>query len=76
MLPPFLYQTNTRIYSFCVTNENILAIIKSLDSSKSRGYHHISIKMIKICSESVTIPLKIIFEELLNKRIFPEIEKS
>ena len=27
----------------------------------------------KICSESVTIPLKIIFEQLLKKGIFPEI---
>ena len=34
-----------------------------MDSSKSHGYDNISIKMIKICSESVTIPSKIIFEE-------------
>ena len=32
--------------------------------------------MIKICSESVTIPLKIIFEESLQKGIFPEIWKK
>ena len=32
--------------------------------------------MIKICSESVTIPLKIIFEESLKKKIFPEIWKK
>ena len=32
--------------------------------------------MIKICSESVTIPLKIIFEESLKKGIFPEIWKK
>ena len=76
VLPPFLYQINTRIYSFCVTNEDILSIIKLLDSSKSPGYHNISIKMIKICSESVTIPLKIIFEESLKKGIFPEIWKK
>ena len=41
VLPPFLYQINTRIYSFCVTNEDILSIIKLLDSSKSLGYHKI-----------------------------------
>ena len=37
---------------------------------------NISIKMIKICSESVTIPLKIIFGESLKKGIFPEIWKK
>ena len=36
----------------------------------------ISIKMIKICCESVTIPLKIMFEEWLKKGIFPEIWKK
>ena len=39
-----------------------------------------SIKMIKICSESVICsvmsPLKIIFEESLTKGIFPEIWKK
>ena len=32
--------------------------------------------MINICSESVTIPLKIILEESLKKGIFPEIWKK
>ena len=60
VLPHLSYKTNTRLNSFCVTNKDILSIIKSLDLSKSHGYGNISIKMIKICSESVTIPLKII----------------
>ena len=76
MLPPLLYKTNTRINSFRFTNKDILSIIKSLDSRKSHGCDNISIEMIKICSESVTIPLKIIFEESLKKGIFPEIWKK
>ena len=32
VLPPLLYKTNTGINSFCVTNKDILLIIKSLDS--------------------------------------------
>ena len=50
--------------------------MKSLDSSKSHGYDNISMKVIKICSQSVTIPLKVIFEESLKKGIFPEIWKK
>ena len=52
------------------------SIIKSFHSNKSHGYGNISIKMIKICSESCTIPLKFIFEESLKKGIFPEIWKK
>ena len=67
VLPPFLYQTNTRI-SYCrVTNRDKLSITKSLGSSKSHGYNSISIKMITICSESVTVHSNIIFEESLKK---------
>ena len=72
-LPTFIYKTNTRIHCFYVTNKNILSII---NSSKADGYNNISIKMIKICKESVTIPLKIIFEESLKKGIFPDIWKK
>ena len=67
VLPLLLYKTSTRINSFRVTRKDIISIIKSLDSRKSHGYDDISMKMIKICGESVTIPLKIIFEESLKK---------
>ena len=49
--------------------------MKPLDSSKSHVYDNISIRMIKICSELVIIPLKIIFKESLKKGIFAEIWK-
>ena len=49
--------------------------MKPLDSTKSHGYGNISIRMIKICSELVIIPLKIIFKESLKKGIFAEIWK-
>ena len=76
VLPPLLYKTNTRINSFRVTNKDMLSIIKSLDSSKSNGCDDISIKVIKICSESVTIPLKILFEESLKKNYFQKYGKK
>ena len=50
-------------------------MIKSLDLSKSHGYDNISINMIKICSDSVSIPFKIIFEESLKKDYFQKHEK-
>ena len=70
-LPPFTYKTNTRINCFHVANKDVLLIINSLDSSKAHRYDNISIKMIKLCNDSITIPLIIIFEESLKKGIFP-----
>ena len=35
------------------------------DPNKAHGCDNVSIKMIKICSQSLTLPLKIIFEDSL-----------
>ena len=51
-------------------------MIKTLDSSKAHGWGNISIKMIKICGESITVPLKIIFEQSLKENKFPEVWKK
>ena len=72
-LPPFSYKTSTRMSSFKVTEIDILSIINSLDTTKAHGYDNLSIRMIKMCGESIILPLKIIFQESLKKRKFPEI---
>ena len=59
--------------SFKVTESDILSIIKSLDSTKAHGYGNLSIRMIKMRSESITLSLKIIFQESLKRGKFPEI---
>ena len=61
VLPPFSCKTNTRMDSFKVTENDILLIIKSLDSTKAHRCGNLSIRMIKMCSELITLPLSIIF---------------
>ena len=51
-------------------------IIKTLDPNKAHGCDNISIKMIKICIQSLILPLKIIFDHSLKKGKFPEIWKK
>ena len=63
VLPPYSYKTNTRINPFKVTESDILSIIKSLDSTRAHGYDNLSIRMIKMYSESITLSLKIVFQE-------------
>ena len=72
----FSYRTNARITSFDITDEDISLIIKNLDPAKAHDCDNISIKMIKICSESLTVPLKIIFEQSLKEGRFPAIWKK
>ena len=52
------------------SNNNILKIIRSLDPNKARGHDMISITMVKICDDSISKPLKLIFEpHLLSGKI-------
>ena len=76
VLPPLTYRTNKKLNSLRISEQDILLIIKALDSSKAHGYGNLSIKMIKFCEESITIPLKIIFEESLKCGVFPETWKK
>ena len=74
-LPSFSYRTGSRIKSFQVTENDILAIIKTLDPNKAHGCDNISIKMIKICSQSLILPLKLFSNILLKKVNFQKYGK-
>ena len=75
-LSSFSYRTKTKIKSFNITEKNILSIIKSLDPTKAHGCDNLSIKMIQICKEGITLPLKLIFDQSQKERKFPEIWKA
>ena len=66
--------TNTRTNSFKATESDIInnKIVK-IDSIKAHRYDNSSIRMIKMCSESITLSLKAIFQKSLKKGKFPEI---
>ena len=58
----FSYRTGSKIKSFYVSEKDTLAIIKPLDPNRAHGCDNISINMINICSRSLILPLKTIFE--------------
>ena len=74
-LPYFSHRTNSRMNSYHATENDILLILKSLDSTKAHECDNFSFGMIKSCNESITIPLKIIFDEPLKNGVFSEILK-
>ena len=72
VLPPFECKVNSKIDNVIFTEHDILSIIRSLNSNKAHGWDDISIRMVKMCDESIAYPLKIIFETALKSGIYPD----
>ena len=55
---------------------DILKTIKSLNVNEAQGHNDISIRMIKLCSQSIVKPLSVIFKNCIDNGIFPDIWKK
>ena len=64
-------RTDSSLSSCRFTKDDILRIISNLDPNKAHGYDEISIRMLKICGDSICRPLNIIFKTCLRTGIFP-----
>ena len=72
ILSPFEYKVNIKIEDVSFSELGILSIIRSLNSNKAHGWDGISIRMIKICDETISLPLKIIFDTAFKSGSFPD----
>ena len=70
-LPTFEYITDARLSNFDISRAEISDILSSLDENKSHGPDKLSVKMIKLCGNELSLPLKIIFDNILLTGIFP-----
>ena len=57
-----IFLTQSRSSSLDFNEEEILKIIRALNTYKAHGYDDISISIIKICDKSLTKPLIILFK--------------
>ena len=72
VLPTDLHQlTNKCLDSIHFLSIDIAKIINHLDSNKVLGHDMLSIRMIKLCGNSICKPLSIIFNDCLNEGKFP-----
>ena len=62
-LPLLIYST---LSSWHFEKSYILQTINNLDANKTHGYDRISIRMLKICGDSICGPLNIIYELFLR----------
>ena len=62
--------TKDRIETICFGKSDVIKLIKALDVSKAHVHDGISVKMIKICADSIAHPFILIFQNALVAGIF------
>ena len=72
-LPIFTPITHSSLHTIIINQRLTLNIIKNLNVNKARGPDKISGRMIELCGENITLPLTIIFKNIINTGIFPNL---
>ena len=76
-IPPRLhFPIDKRLSTVKFVNTDILKIIQNLNPNKAHGHDKISIRMLKICGNSLCRPLELIFNDCLVNGIFPSVWKK
>ena len=75
VLPNFNYLTNEKIEHIHIENKDIISLIRKLNPNKANGSDGISAQMLLLCDDSVIVPLRIIFNNILSTAISPDMWK-
>ena len=59
---PLATRTDKQLLSFKINKDDILSIIKSLNSKILYGCNKLSIKIIKMCDKTLVYSIKLIFK--------------
>ena len=75
VLPALTFFTNKRIDYVTIENEEIISLVRKINPNKATGSDGISGKMLLLCDDSVSIPLQIIYSNILSTSIYPDMWK-
>ena len=75
VLPALTFFTNNRIDDVTIVNEEIVSLVRKINPNKATGPDGISGQMLLLCDDSVSIPLQIIYSNILSISIYPDIWK-
>ena len=70
------FLTQSRLTSLDFNEEEIFKIIRALNIHKAHGHDDISIRIIKICDESLLKPLILLFQNSAKLSYFPDMWKK
>ena len=65
------YIIDKRLCNCTFSARDIGKIIQNPDSNKAHGHDNLSIRMLKICGDSICLPLEMIFKQVLLTGMFP-----
>ena len=68
--------TQSCLDTIIINERIILDVIRSLNVNKAHGPDNISGRMIDLCGDGITLPLNIIFKNIIDTGIFPTLWKS
>ena len=74
-LPNLCLLTNNFLNDVTFTKQDIGDLLLALNIKKAHGWDDVSIRMIKICGDSIIDPLQIIYTNCIRKGIFPNLWK-
>ena len=75
-LPLFCLKTEKSLSSLEINESDVFAIIKNLDPNKPHAWDDLSIRMIKLCSKSITYPWNLYLKHRCEKERFQVTEKK
>ena len=75
VLPVLRFFTNKRIDRVTIENEEIISLVRNINPNKATGSDGISGQMLLLCDDSISIPLQIIYSNILSTSIYPDIWK-
>ena len=67
----FIRKTNKSLSTLTFCSDEIKKVIRNLDSNKAHGHDMLSIRMLKICDDSLCGPLELIFHSCIETGKFP-----
>ena len=70
-MPNYNFLTNERIDHITIGNDEIIALIRNINSNNATGSDGISGQMLLLRDDSVILPLKIIFSNILSTSKYP-----
>ena len=74
-LPHLSFLTDKRFDHITIQSDKILSLIRNLNPNKATGSDGMSAQMLLLCENSVVLPLKIIFENILKTSSYPDLWK-
>ena len=75
VLPALYFFTEKRIDHITVKNDEIISLIRTINPGKATGSGGISGQMLLLCDDSLILPFKIIFSNILPTSIYPDLWK-